>query len=329
MFKKTLRTIKTGIIFGAFLFSLSIIFFPTASAGLINISPIINITYPIQNEPLIPNSGVLDIPLHTTFKLTGPFASIVEGSSLLRKTGMQIELKVLETPDWCSASISNPLAQLALNQEEPYQSTLTVTVTEKAPAFTQGVIRIIATSKVQRGLLFNIIEETVEFDVSFIVGYWSAVSYELPNGTIAEIEPFDTADFIIDIQNLGNGPTYIEIEIKDISDEEWDIDIPSSVQLSSAVYDGESAKETFNLKIKPKKISDWNNERKIFKVKFFPSYLGRPDLTGQPETITFNVQKIGSLDEEEESDYNLLVILVAAVIVIIHLSIFLKRRHLK
>jgi hypothetical protein len=163
----------------------------------------------------------------------------------------------------------------------------------------------------------------------FLIGYWCVVSYELPNGNHIEIDQLDIADFQIDIENIGNGPTLVNIDVLDYPEDEWSVSITSTVQLDSAADGGGRTSKSVHLRIVPSVNSDKNKVIQTFKIKFTPSYLGRPDSTGQPETITFNVQKIGSLDEEEESDYNLLVILVAAVIVIIHLSIFLKRRHLK
>jgi len=260
--------------------------------------PIIEVTYPHLEELATPNSGALDIPLATT----------------------------LNTPDWCYANISNSNVQLPLDHTEPFKSTLTVTVTEKAPAFSQGVVKISATSKILRGIIFNIAEQTAEFDISFIIGYWSAVSFQ-PKGNIAEIGPYDTADFQIDIENLGNGPTYVKIEPMDYPKEEWDVNIASSVVLSSAVDGGEGNSKSVYLKIKPSIDSDWNNKRQTFKVKFSPSYLGQPYLTGQEEIIIFIVQKIGSL-KDEESDNNFLIILVTAVVLVILISIFLKWRHL-
>ena len=158
--RKNLRTVKTGIIFGILLLSIFIAFIPTASAGFIKVSPLVTVEYPPQYENIIPNSGVLEIPLETTFELTGPFGGIVKSRSLLADTAIQIELKVISTEDWTTASISNPLVQLTPQSTEPYKaSRLTVTVTEKAPAFTQGVVKISATSKLQRGILFNIVEK--------------------------------------------------------------------------------------------------------------------------------------------------------------------------
>ncbi len=326
MFRKIFRKVKTVIVIATLLLSLVIAFVPTSSAGFINVPPLINMTYPKQEEALIPNSGVLDIPLSTTFALTGPFASFVEKRSLLRKKGLNIELNVTGTQDWCEASISNPLAQFSIKDIEPYESTLSITITEQAPAFTQGVVTISANSERLRGFIFNIEEETVEYDISFIIGYLSVVSYEMPNGTSAEIQQSDTADFKIDITNLGNGPTKVEIELIDVSEEEWDINIPSTVLLSSATNGGDKKSESVHLRIKPKKSSDWNNERETFKVKFTPSYMGKPELVGQQEIITFNVQKIGNIDEEESVN-NFLIILIVAIILIILILIILKRRY--
>jgi len=288
--------------------------------------PIIKFTYPRLEELATPNGEALQIPLATAFKLTGRYAKFIEQRSLLRNAIINIELKVENTPDWCYANISNSNVQLPLDHTEPFKSTLTVTVTENAPAFTQGVVKISATSKMQRGIIFNIAEQTAEFDVSFIIGYWSAVSFK-PKGNIAEIGPYDTADFQIDIENLGNGPTYVEIEPMDYPKEEWDVNIASSVVLSSAVDGGEGVTKSVYLKIKPSVGSDWNNKRQTFRVKFTPCYLGRPNLLGKEEIITFIVQKIGSL-KDEESDNNFLIILVTAVVLVIIMSIFLKRRYL-
>jgi len=290
--RKNLRTVKTGIIFGILLLSLFIAFVPTTSAGLISVPPLINVSFPAQEKNIVPNSAVLIIPLETTFTLTGPFASFAE-NGLLGKSVVQIELKVVQKPDWCTASISNPLANIPVGEVKPYQSRLTVTVTENAPAFQQGVVRISATSKIQKSVLFNIGEVTVEFDINFIIGYWSVVAYEMPKGTLAEVGPLDTADFQIDIENIGNGPTFVAIELVDVPEDEWSINVPSSVQLATGIYQSENSKKTVHLKIKPPYGFGFHNERKTFAVKFTPNYLGLPDLQGQEVTYYFNVQNIG------------------------------------
>lgn len=322
--RKNLRTVKMGIIFGILLLSILIAFIPTTSAGLIKVSPLVTVEYPAQDENIIPNSGVLDIPLKTSFELTGPFGGIVKSRSLLADTAIQIELKVVSTEDWTTASISNPIIKLTPQQVEPDQTArVTITVTEKAPAFTQGVVKISATSKLQRGILFNIVEETVEFDISFIIGYWAVVSYGLPEGNLVEIGPLDTADFPIDIENIGNGPTYVGIEVVDIPEGEWTIAIASSVQLASAIYPGEETSKTVHLRIKPPFGFGFHNDRKTFSVKFSPYYLGRPDLVGQSEVITFNVQNIGI---SPGAGYEIPMIVIVVVIICLIYYFFFKQR---
>lgn len=321
--KKNFRTVKTGVIFGVLLFSLFAIFVPSSSAGPVKIKPLINITYPRPEENLIPLSGRLEIPLYTTFALTGVWASIVEKYSLLKGTVIQIELKVVSTEDWCEASITNPLAQLTLGYTEPWQSTLTVTVTENAPAFAQGIVKISATSKEQPSLLFSIAEETVEFDISFIIGYWAVVSYQMPKGTLMEVGPLDTADFEIEIENIGNGPTEVAMEIIDIPEGDWSINIVAVVQLSSAVYGGEGTKKTVHLKVKPPYGFGFHNERVNFKVKFTPYYIGRADLVGREQIITFNVQNVGL---SPGAGYEIPMIVAVLVIIVVILYLYRWRK---
>jgi hypothetical protein len=325
MLRKIFSTVKNGILLGTFTFSLIIAFVPITSAGIIDVPTMINVSYPTLEENVIPNGEALTIPLETTFTLTGRWASYAENSRI-GKSVVQIELKVVEKPDWCTASISNPLANIAYGEEEPYKSFLTVTVNENAPAFQQGVVKISATSVSKRGLLFNIIGNTTEFHISFIIGYLSDVVYELPKGTFAEIKTSEKIDFPIEIKNFGNGPTFVDIEIMDYPEKIWDVDITSSVQLSSGNYESEDSTKTVFLKIKPKKSSDWKNDRETFRLKFTPSYLGRPGLQGQQEIINFNVQKN---DSEEGSVNKFLIILILGIILIILISIILKRRFLQ
>ena len=321
--RKKLRTVKTGIIFGILLLSLFIAFVPTTSAGIISVPPLINVSYPAQEENIVPNGGVLQIPLDTTFTLTGAFASFAE-SGLLGRSVVQIELKVVQKPDWCTASISNPLANIQVGEPTPYRSLLTVTVTEAAPAFQQGVVRISATSQLQRSVLFNIAEVSVDFDINFIIGYWSVVAYGMPTGTYAEVGPLETADFQIDIENLGNGPTLVAIELVDVPEDEWSINVAASVQLGSGIFEGEAKRKTAHLKIKPPYGFGFHNDRKTFGVKFSPNYLGRPELQGQELTYYFTVQNIGL-----SPGYGYEIPLIISVVVIIALFFYYYKQRKK
>jgi len=321
--KKNFRIFKMMIISGLVLFSLFTVFTPNTSAGIIKVKPLITITYPPPLENIIPNSGVLIIELSTTFKLTGIGASFVESYSLIKDSPVSIELKVENKENWIDASIDNPLVSMTLQETESQKSQLKITVTENAPAFTLGKVRISATSKEQPGLGFGIAKETYLFDVSFIVGYWPVVNYEMPKGNLMQIGPLDTADFEIDLTNLGNGITYVGIE-PEAPAEGWSVNIASSVILSSPIQNAANSKAAVHLIIKPPYGFGFHNERQTFKVKFFPQYLGVVGLQGQEETITFTIQSVG-LSPGAGFEIPLIVI----VVVVIGLFIYLYRRRIK
>ncbi len=319
--KKTFRTVKTGFIFGILLLSLFAIFIPTSSAGPLKAPPLIIVTYPPQDENVIPNSGVLDIVLETTLDLTGPWRSFVEESPLLSGSPIQIRLKVESSPPWCDASIANPTVSIPLDEIEPRESRLTLTVTEQAPAFQQGTVIVSATSVALPGLLFTITEERYDYDISFEIGYWPVITFEHQKGTLMEIGPLDTADFPIEIENLGNGLTYVMIEPIDIPGGDWSINIASSVMLASSVGGEAGATKTVHLTIKPPYGFGFHKDIETFKVKFTPYAIGT-DLVGTPEIITFNVQSVGM-----SPGVGFEIPLIVSVFVIIGVVIYLFRRR--
>ena len=309
---------------GILLVSIFAIFATNTSAGFVKVEPLISVTHPRADENVIPKSGVLDIPLNTSFELTGIGAGFVETSSLLRDSSVTITLKVEEKNDWIDASITNSPAIIKIGgAARPWASRLSLTVTEKAPAFSLGVVRISATSSELPGLFFNIAEKIQYFEVPFEVGYWPVVNYEIPEGNFKEIGPLDTADFPIELGNLGNGITYVSIEIVEMPGNDWSVSVPSSVTLGSGVYGEEGSKASVHLTIKPPYGFGFHNERKTFKVKFTPQYLGRPDLVGQSETMIFNVQSVGM---SPGAGFEIPLIVTLLVVLFVGIYIYKKRK---
>ncbi len=296
---KSLKRIKTGIIIGIFIVSIFAAFTSNASAGFINVKPIINVRHDRAEENVIPKSGVLEIDLKTTFTLTGVGATFVQSasSSLLKNSAVTISLQVENNHDWVDASITNQPAKLKINEPgTEWSSSLQLTVTEKAPAFTLGKVRIVATLSELSGILFNIEEKTEVFEVPFEVGYWPVIKYELPEGNFKETGPLDTVDFPVKLKNLGNGVTHVKIEPINFPGEEWTVSVPSSITLKSDDLVGEQNTEaTIHVTVKPPYGFGFHNDRTNFKVKFTPIYLGSNEsaLTGDTEIITFNVQSVG------------------------------------
>jgi hypothetical protein len=320
---KNLRTFKTGIIFCILLFSLFAVFVPKVSAALVRVEPLIIIESTPADENVIPNSGVIIVKLKVYFKLTGIFAPFVEASSLLRETTIGVHLDVEETDPWIDANLKDNLVQLVLGDDTPFQTTIQITVTEQAPAFKQGEVKIRASSPQLSSVLFSINEYSNTFKVPFVVGYWPLVTYELKKGNLLEIGPLDTAEFPIEIENLGNGPTYVAIELIDIPEGEWSANVDSSVILSSAVYGGEGIKKTVNLVIKPPYGFGFHKDIENFKVRFTPSYVGKPGELGQVEVKTFTVQSVGL---SPGAGFEIPLIVVTVVIIGFVLYWFNKRR---
>jgi hypothetical protein len=284
--------------------------------------PIIDLEYEQQNENIIPNAGVLDIILEVSFRLGGSFRKVQEK---LLKMPIQIRLSIEDTPKWCDASIVNPTVSIPVDETEPSESRLTLTVTEQAPAFHQGTIKIKATSEKVQGLYFTRLKEgEFNFDVSFEVGYWPVVSYTPEKGNLIKIQPSETANFPIIIQNLGNGETKVDIEVIEKPEEKWSVNIPSSVILNSPALGEENTRKTVNLIIKPSS-SDNNivNQRESFRLKFTPHYLGDPSFKGLPTTIIFTVEVKNDNNTESQEGIGLIIgITVAVIILIIVLIIF-------
>jgi hypothetical protein len=314
------RRVKSVIIIGVLLTSLFFVFAPTASAGILRAPPLIIVQYPPQEENIIPNSGVLDIVLETTIALTGPWRSFVERSPLLYGSTLQIRLNVESSPDWCDASIANPTLSIPLDSTQPFQSRLTLTVTEKAPAFQQGTVKISAKSVALPGLLFTITEERYDYDISFEIGYWPVISYSPEKGNYMKIGPMDTADFPIKLENLGNGVTYVQIEPIGLPGEDWSVSSPSSVTLSSSVGEGAGSESTIHLVVKPPYGFGFHRERQDFQLRLTPYYLGNPELRGITETMTFTVENVGI-----SPGYGFEIPLIIFIIVIIAFIIYFFR----
>jgi len=283
--------------------------------------PVLNLEYTKVEEDIIPLSGAVDIPLNTSFRLVGRFATLQARRS--RGMTINIELSIEEKPSWCEVYLPNPSVQLSLKSKEPFPSTLSVSVTEEAPAFTECVIKVKAKSNEISGIFFTrVTEAEAIFDISFIVGYWPAIGINLVDGNYKEI-PADTFSKIrFELENIGNGPTYVSIEVLD-KPKNWAINYPKSVVLGSSA-NGRENTEQFYLIVRPPR----DFSRETIKLLIDHSYLGRPSLKGQPNIVHIILKNDGSLTEGK-LDLTLLIITFIIVILLIPASIFIRLRSYK
>ena len=281
-------------------------------------APLIIVEYGPQEENVIPNSDVFDIPLNVSCTLTGPFAN--RQTRKLRSRPIEIELSIVEKPDWCDASIVNPTVNVIVDEAEPSKSRLTLTVTEQAPAFQQGTVKIRATNQEIKGIFFTrITKEEFDYDISFEIGYFPKLNYTT-NNTLMEVPPLNETNIPIKIKNLGNGVTKVLIEIKDLP-ENWNITYPTSVTLASPISGEENEKEV-NVKVKPPK--DFSTE--TITISLTSHYLGNPEIEGQTGNLQIVLKNDGSYEKEEGFDITLPIIIIVVIILIIIILIFLKQK---
>ena len=212
---------------------------------------------------------------------------------------------------------------MKIGDTEPFSTSVIITVTEKAPAFKQGKVTIRATSDERSSLFFKINKYVNTYTVPFEVGYWPVVNCRSKGGNFKEIGPLDTAKFEIEIENFGNGPTYVDCEIIDMPEGEWTANIDSRVTLGSAALESANTKATIHLVVKPPYGFGFHKDIENIRVKFTPSYVGKPEFVGTEEIKTFTVQSVGM-----SPGAGFEIPLIVTAIVIIGLIIYLYRKRL-
>jgi len=317
--KKNLKTVKTGIIFGLVLISMFAVFIPNASAGLITVDSALQLTF--EKDPsqkiVIPASGAITIKILTQFEIYGALSGLVE-QSLLKNSEAQIDLQVVEEPPWCTATLSpsNFFLNVKTSLSDPFISELSISVNELAPAFEQGKIKISAHNSKINGVAFNIRETTTEIEIPFDVGYSPAISFTTPKGNFMEIGPMDTANFEIQIENLGNAETEVACEILN-APKDWSPNIVAAVLLGSSVKGEEGTTKTVYFKVKPPYGFGYHSEVQSFQVKLTPYYYKNPSFVGKEYILTFNIQSRGF------STYGFEVLLIAIIIGVVLLYIII------
>jgi len=317
--KKNLKTVKTGIIFGLVLISMFAVFIPNASAGLLTVDSALQVTFDktTTEKFVVPASGPITMKILTQFEIYGAFSNLIE-TSLLSTSQAQIDLQVVEGPSWCTATLSPSNFFLDVNTKlsDPFIAELSISVNELAPAFEEGKVKISAHNTKITGVAFNIGEHTTEIEIPFTVGYSPAISFTTPNGNFMEIGPMDTANFEIQIENLGNAETEVVCEILN-APKDWSPNIVTAVLLGSNVKGEEGTTKTVYFKVKPPYGFGYHSEAQSFQVKLTPYYYKNPSYVGKEYILTFNIQSRGF------STYGFEILLIAIIIGIVLLYIII------
>ena len=127
-----------------------------------------------------------------------------------------------------------------------------------------------------------------EVEIAFSAGYIPLVYHEFLEGQNKIIGPMDTAEFPIDIINMGNARTEVVFEIKNVPDG-WSAIITDDI----LVEEGEGSKSTVYLTVKPPKGFGYHDDTASILVKYTPWMAENPQFIGNSKSINVLVESRG------------------------------------
>lgn len=292
------RAIKASIIIGILLVSILAVSIPSISAGLfLNAEQDVVMTADISaiETEFKPVGGAYFIPINISVAIRGLLSKVIEKIFEGRASAI-IELSAQPMDEWFSVVVSHNSvhADISTNfqsvTEKPY---LQVTLDERAPAKTMGKIIVTLKARRQSALTATIRESTTTAEVSFVPAYLPIISVA-PKGNFKQTAPGSMAEIEIELENLGNAKTVVDMRVIEIP-EEWDATISARVTLGTAVL-GENPKQTVILTVQPPYSFGYHNDRDQVEVEFIPKYYADPSgeaTIGDPQVERFTVQSIG------------------------------------
>jgi len=285
----------------------------TASAGLYDCDSFIDITVDqdAANKPLIPVNMTLDIPIKVKYSITGLYAPYVAYKYQMVGATVLVYLSIEDTPSWANVTISPPLLIMTPTVEGVTENvTLTVKVDRDAYASQEGKIKINFSVEKAGAIKGNVFIR----DVEFTVGYLPSLAIDFPKGTVKSTSPDKTADFDIEVNNLGNALTDVKFSLLDAPDG-WIVEIPSDVILGTSTSKlGESTKKTVSLTIKPPHGFGYHNEKEVIKFLVTPYNFDNSSLAGPSYEVSFVVQSKGYSTPGFEGAFVILILIVLAFI---------------
>ena len=282
-FKTKKASIVTGLIFVGVLVAVS----PTTSAGLIfNFQSILNVTWGNETlEPIVPRGELRTLTLVITHTVAR--GALGEGV-LVTLTGalIKIDVSIIETPSWCTATISQGTLSVTVQPDEisTVETTLTIQVANNAPAYELGYVKVKATAE-KTGVIAGYEND---FTLSFIPAYKALISPSLPETNSKEIGPMDKVVFPIDIANLGNARTVVLLNVVNVP-KDWVAIINSQLLLE----EGTGSKATAYLIVKPPKSFGYHNDDQTIQISMQPVKADDYSQKGEITYETFLVQSRG------------------------------------
>jgi hypothetical protein len=284
---KKFKAAKASIVTGLVLVSVLVTVLPTTSAGLIfNLQSSLNVTWGNETqEPIVPRGELRTLTLVITHTVSR--GALGEGV-LVTLTGalIKIDVSIIETPSWCTATISQGTLSVTVqpNAISTVETILSIQVANDAPAYGLGYVKVKATAE-KTGIIEGYEDD---FTLSFIPAYKALISPSLPETNSKEIGPMDTAVFAIDITNLGNARTVVLLNVVNVP-KDWVAVITSQLILEEAA----GSKATAYLVIKPPKSFGYHYDEQTIQISMQPVKADDYSKKGEITYETFLVQSRG------------------------------------
>jgi len=325
--KKNFRTVKASLVMGILLISMSVVMLPVTPADddgtIVGLSSVVNLNWKNETgepEPIQPKQDLRPYTLVVSYTVTkgGLFGGGLIYSLYAGRT-VDIKLELVGYPEWATVELTKNTVTAhvpdSFGDETEYNVRIELSLSENAPAYEQGVIYIKATVP-QIGPIDGM-EQT--FSLSFKPAYLALIS-PVPQTNNKIIGPMDTAEFPIDISNLGNARTKVFFEIDyDSLPDGWSAIINDNIVLET----GSESTGRVYLTVRPPKGFGYHDDDAIIRVKITPKYADDTSIQGESEYLTVSVESRG-LSIIGIEIVLAIVLLIVLVIIVLYL-IFVKK----
>lgn len=281
------------------------------------------------SEPIMPLSSAKTFELDIKYKTEYSYELTAFFADLMKNRQIDILLEIIETPEWCQATLDKTTLSTTVSTEQiNLSANLTVSVKENAIAYNSGTIKINASVAPQMGLLgiLTLIDGFNEtYELTITPDFLADISTQIDDTNytqtgLIELPPYNETTIPITISNLGNAKTKVLAEIVEMP-ENWTVDIDPYAVLeldnSSQIY----------LTVE----SDHNFDNETITVQLTPVRYENTDDSGDSTNITIKLHNDGSYVEPSDETFEidtttLAIILLLIIIVVIVILIFIKRK---
>jgi len=312
---KRFKTVKASILTGIILISVIFAVAPTTSAGILfNLQSSLTVGWNSTIEPLVPRGESKQLKIDITHTVN---KGLLGAAVLQLYAGkmITIQIEVLSTPTWATASLSQGTVSATIGAPGTTQTLstmLTLAVSENAPALGVGEVKLRATA-LKAGLVQSFQQD---FGLTFQPDYKPLISPAYPDSNTKQIGPMDTATFRIDITNMGNARTRVYLNVVTVP-AGWVAIVTDQVTLEEAV----GAVGTAYLVVKPPKGFGYHYDEQTITISMQPFKADDESKKGAITPASFLVESRGFSTPGFDA-----IAFIGALALVMSIIIFIRKR---